>query len=170
MTDKKYITRGVLLSCDKGSHYRRMNLIKDHGIGMYIDGTLAEGKPEEGKPHPFVIDTDIMIGDETTPEDVQQNISWFGVCECCSEGKSICLKPDERKGTTDGNVTGHKCKPIITGNWENAKDTIEVQSINGSGHLLTTDSYLICNRGGIIKIVTDANGTTSDGTDYWDES
>lgn len=34
----------------------------------------------------------------------------------------------------------------------------------------TTDSYLICNRGGIIKIVTDANGTTSDGTDYWDES
>lgn len=171
MVDKKYVTRGALLRCDKGTHCRRINLIQDHGIGMELQG---EKKNSDGKDHPFLLDTDVIVGTEVDPDGQQQNISWFGICNEYSgeDAEHIILKPDTSlsKPTDTKNLSGSKCKPIITGTWECVKESIEVQSDNGCGHFLTTDSYLICNVcGGKISFVKDTKGQRSDGTDYWDE-
>lgn len=55
--EKEYLVRGALLSCDFGSHPRRLNLLKSHGI--YI------------KDHPMIMDSDCIV---------DENITYFGVC------------------------------------------------------------------------------------------
>lgn len=175
MSDRKFVTRGALMQCNKGSHCRRLNLINGHGFEMCIEGRTGESGEsmnENGKRHPFLLDTDTVVATEEMPGTEQQNISWFGVCtEAAYEGENICLQPDTSRGTPKNNETVHgtKCQPLIQGKWENTKEDIEFITANGSGTLLTTDSYLICDAcGGIISFVEE-DEETSNGTEYWDE-
>lgn len=38
MSDRKFVTRGALMQCDKGSHCRRLNLINGHGFEIVHRG------------------------------------------------------------------------------------------------------------------------------------
>lgn len=178
MADAKYVTRGALMWCDKGSHCRRINLINDHG--MRIDVTNLE---KEDKRYPFILDTDVAVGNEDCGKKDQQNISWFGVCnsDCLRTNERVGLKPDPRiagEGNT-ATVTGKKCCPEFPEGtrWESVKEKIAVDTLetlqkraNGemveSAHLLTTDSYLICPAGGGIIRFREVDNIVSDGTDY----
>lgn len=174
MADKKYVTRGALLQCSKGTHCRRLNLIHGHGIEISIEGRTDDaGAPmsEAGKRHPFMLDTDVIVATKDMSATVQQNISWFGVCrEPKYKGESITLHPDTALGEPKNKeVTGTRCHPVIHGTWESVKESVEVQGPNGTGRLLTTDSYIMCDAcGGRISFVQ-KDGEPSDGTDYWDE-
>ena len=56
----KYLVRGALLHCRYGSHARRLNLLKDHGVYTQNCPLIHE------------------LNCETAGE---RNISWFGVCQ-----------------------------------------------------------------------------------------
>lgn len=176
MADKKYVTRGALMQCSNGTHCRRLNLTQGHGFEMSIEGRTDDSgtaMSEAGKRHPFVLDTDIVVALPGMGADVQQNISWFGVCrEATYQGENVVLKPDTSLGEpkSHDNVTGTKCIPLITQSWEQVKDRVVIKGASGEeGHLLTTDSFLVCDQcGGCITFV-DVDGEVSDGTDYWDE-
>ena len=88
--------------------------------------------------HGVYINNNPLINDSDCTLD---NISYFGVCASQTPPKnavSVCLvkQEGESKGQT---VTGSKCCPNIVGKWNNVH-----------GQTVTTDSYLICNCGGII--------------------
>ena len=175
MADRKYVTRGALMQCSKGSHCRRLNLTNGHGFEISIEGRKDDSGAlmnEAGKRHPFVLDTDVIVATEGMSDTAQQNISWFGVCSDPKyKGESITLKPDTSRGEPKNkdNVTGTKCRPVISGEWEEVKDNVKVTGPNGTGKLLTTDSFLMCDAcGGRISFVSIDN-EKSDGTDYWDE-
>lgn len=77
MSDRKFVTRGALMQCDKGSHCRRLNLINGHGFEMCIEGRTGESGEsmnENGKRHPFLLDTDTVVATEEMPGTEQQNI------------------------------------------------------------------------------------------------
>ena len=172
MADKKYITRGALLECSNGTHCRRLNLIDGHEIEIDFEGAKDDSgklRSSKGKKHPFMLDCDTKIDGK----DSKYNISWFGVCKQPNySGKDVTLKPDPYRVSSknQSSVSGTKCEPKIKGKWQKVKKKVKVNSPNGTGCFLTTDSYLVCDRcGGIIRFVTDKKGNTSDGTDYWDE-
>lgn len=175
MADSKYVTRGALMQCSKGTHCRRINLVNGHGFEISIEGRLDDsGAPmsETGKRHPFILDTDVIVATQEMMETAQQNISWFGVCRDAKyKGESISLQPDTSRGKPKDkkNVTGIKCHPVISGYWEDVKESVKITGPNGTGHPLTTDSFLMCDAcGGCISFVS-IDGEKSDGTDYWDE-
>ncbi|MBR4083887.1 MAG: DUF4280 domain-containing protein [Lachnospiraceae bacterium] len=150
---RSYVTRGVVLKCDCGSHTRCANLIKDHGWGIDIEETADPKK----KMHPFLLDCDIVVGDENKDKMQQQNIAWFGVCKKNPENtEDILLKPDARLGE-EKNVNGKKCKPVILEGWQNCKEKFVVKSLAGDGKPLTSESYLVCKYGGVISIYKSEN-------------
>lgn len=122
--EKVYLVRGALLVCDCSTHPRRLNMPKSHG--MYVDN------------HPIAIDTDC----------VEENISYFGVCQSKTPPKgveTVRLAGYVMEGAT-GNaepVQGPKCKPDIVGKW-----------CQPYGQSLTSESYLVCNCGGVIYPIT----------------
>lgn len=123
--EKEYLVRGALLSCDFGSHPRRLNLLKSHGI--YI------------KDHPMIMDSDCIV---------DENITYFGVCSspgCTKEGGQITLAGYCPKGSKQAAppATGYKCQPKLLGGWQCVK-----------GNAVTSDSYLICACGGLISPVS----------------
>lgn len=143
---KSYVMRGATLVCDKGSHERKVNLIYDHGWGIDV----AAIDDENGKQHPFVLSKDIVIGNEGGPGNVQQNISWFGVCSGqIKDSEHICLK----KCGSEETVSGAKCMPKILTDWLRAKENIKLGKRNADASpLVANQSYLVCECGGVIKI------------------
>ena len=163
------------MQCSKGTHCRRLNLINGHGFEISIEGRVNDEGTlmnEDGKRHPFVLDTDVIVATQEMSDTVQQNISWFGVCrEPRYKGENITLQPDTSRGEPKDkkNITGTKCHPVISGVWEDVKDTVTITGPNGTGHPLTTESFLMCDAcGGRISFVS-IEDEISDGTDYWDE-
>lgn len=118
--EKQYLVRGALLVCDKGSHPRRLNLPKSHGAYVL--------------EHP-------MINEDDCGTD---NISYFGVC-CAgtppkgAETVNLVSYGEDAENKDAKTVQGPKCCPDIIGKWN---------ALHGG--VVTTDSYLICNCGGII--------------------
>jgi len=159
---KSYITRGVQLYCDCGTHLRRANLVIDHGFG--IDVAAIEN--EEKKPHPFLISSDNIVDDGSMKADEQQNITWFGVCKAGVKGtEDVILLPDKTlKPNETKNEVGKKCLPCILDGWQNVKKNISIKSMSGEGNPVTTESYLVCKYGGYIKILENSNGNEYDGS------
>ena len=122
MADEEvYLVRGAMLACDKGSHPRRLNLPMCHGAYAY-----------EG---PLIVSAD------SGPE----NVKFFGVCfsETPPEGAEVQEFEGYRpEGSTEevDPVEGPRCTPNIIGKW-----------MNCHGDCATTNSYLVCNCGGIIR-------------------
>lgn len=121
---KVYLVRGALLACDKGSHPRRLNMPKSHG--MYVDG------------HPVAIENDCG----------KDNIRYFGVCYSDTppqDAETVRLEGYvmEGSGDTAEPVQGPKCCPDILEKWCSAY-----------GQSVTSDSYLVCNCGGVISPIT----------------
>lgn len=134
MGDKpEYLVRGALLCCDKGSHPRRLNLPKAHGI--YAMG------------HPLIHKDDSIT---------EENISYFGICnsstppEGAEEIRLAGYIPEGEEVTAE-DVQGLKCKPDIIDGWHGIN---EKANISGDFPAVTTESYLICACGGLIQPYT----------------
>lgn len=134
---EEFLTRGAKLSCDCGSHKRRLNLVTDHGSRM--------DKEEAETLHPFVHAGDISCGEG-------KNITPFGVCQGKNPPPSPTVtfkKYCEDGGTTDALVQGKQCVPTIVDGWN---DVQEDDLLGGENGKVKTYSYLQCAYGGIIKV------------------
>lgn len=156
----EYLVRGALLRCRCGTHARRLNLLKCHGV--YIT------------THPVIHEANCVAG--LGPE--KDNIPFFGVCKApvpplvewvtytkdCPRDQSGC-PCGENPG---GFEIGWRCQPEIVGLW---KDTYPKTRIVDNGDLdrhdrdiatsgeelpkgysaVTTLSFLVCRYGGLIE-------------------
>ena len=138
-----YVVRGALLKCRYGSHCRRMNLPKCHGVY-----TLKK---------PLVFKKDCKGG----TEGAEYSITTFGVCSSPSNrtGGSVCLKKEAPRGPdgsftgkeASGTVTGTPCVPQIIGEWEGTHMDAHIGP-EGEEALITS-SFLVCQYGGLIEII-----------------
>lgn len=71
MADKIYLVRGARLQCTKGTHTRRLNIPRDHGMRM-ISADAYDG-------HPYVTSKDCEVGED-------KNIDYFGICSAYEDG------------------------------------------------------------------------------------
>jgi len=132
--EHEYLVRGAMLYCDKGTHPRRLNLPKGHGV-------YFKGKPAIRKD-------DCVAGDHVT---------YFGVCTSDSPpngAEEVLLSGYVLKGEspdTVEDVCGMKCSPEIVGEWRSVNKRA---NITGEIAAVTTDSYLVCACGGLIKVAT----------------
>ncbi|RDY32219.1 DUF4280 domain-containing protein [Lachnotalea glycerini] len=127
----EYLVRGALLSCQCGSHPRRLNLPKCHGI-YYGE-------------HPMMGEMDCII---------EENISYFGVCSSSTppaNAETITLAAYSENVESGEVVEGFICCPNIIGTWRNPHDTSQISKGEAA---ITTDSYLICSCGGLIQPMT----------------
>lgn len=143
MSDEKeeYLVRGALLYCKKGSHPRRLNLPQCHGI--YVMG------------HPVIQEMDCVP---------VENISYFGVCQADTppEGAEEVLMDvyvPQGEESTGEEIQGPRCSPDIVGKWRSIHAPTKIK---GEEQAVTTQSYLVCNCGGIIEPLTS-------GQEYEDE-
>lgn len=135
-----YSVRGALLYCNAGSHCRRLNLPRSHGVYILNHAAMHAGDNVGG-----------MEGSNI-------NITTFGICSLREGGESITLKkeaPRNSDGTytgdpSDGVVRGCPCLPTITDLWQDTHADTKI----GAEQLpaLTTLSFLMCTHGGIIRI------------------
>jgi len=156
-----YLVRGANLFCNCGSHVRKLNLPKCHGV--YIT------------EHPMIHKLDRIPGDAF-------NIPSFGVCTAPSSNlidpkETVTYKLrnyDEQGNQIDieedfGVVTGVKCRPIITQPWIDThvitrvvdngdKDPFDKHKSHHSSNkgydAVTTASFLFCDCGGFIEPLT----------------
>lgn len=158
MSLSEYLVRGAYLVCTNGSHKRKLNLPKCHGIYEGI--------------HPLVHELECVAEPVCGRE--KCNITHFGVC-CPVEGsppptEMVTYKktPKNSKDDTWGRVTGFKCEPVIIGTWQRPcpftrivdngdKDPLDRSFVimeQQGLRTLTMDSFLVCLYGGIITPVT----------------
>lgn len=138
----EYLVRGALLSCDCGSHKRKMNLPKSHGAVVGLEEPLVHAK-------------------DSLSED---NITFFGVCTGGNPppGEDVYFQKEgtfdengNRKSVGFGIVTGPVCDPDIIGEWEVPYEaTLIADDTNPQGvPSITLKSFLVCSHGGIITPV-----------------
>ena len=160
---REYLVRGAVLICTNGSHKRKINLPKCHGIYAGIHPLL----------HELEYLTESACGREKC------NITHFGVC-CPAEGSppptetiTYTKTRENSKDGIEGKVTGCKCEPVIIGRWKNthiltkivdngdknpsdrqlATCAVAVRGPLGQS-ALTMNSFLVCKYGGMITPVT----------------
>lgn len=147
----EYLVRGADLICDKGSHIRKINLPKCHGVYVGEFPLLHELE--------CVSECQSGIG--------KCNITFFGVCEANppTETKAYTKTVQNSKDGTAGQVIGCKCEPCIVGCWngcygktrivdngiKNPEDRSNPTGIYTGQSTLTTESFLVCKYGGIIQ-------------------
>lgn len=128
----EYLVRGAMLVCQCGSHPRRLNLPRCHGVYMM--------------EKPIIRKDDCIVG---------KNIEYFGVCSGSTppEGaETITLTPYDKNSSSSGkNAEGPKCTPQIIEKW---RCTNEESKISGEETAVTIDSYLVCRCGGLIQPVS----------------
>jgi hypothetical protein len=142
----EYLVRGATLICSNGTHKRKLNLPKCHGV--YIG--------EHPVMHELECVSEAVCGRDKC------NIAFFGICipETGSppptEVKTYSMTEKNSKAGIAAVVTGHKCKPCIIGQW---RDTYDATKIVDNGdkagrsaglNTLTTGSFLVCRYGGLI--------------------
>lgn len=138
-SDTPYVVRGALLRCSCGTHKRRLDLRKDHGM-VFTD--------EDGNMFPMATTADCLL---ETEDEANANIKYFGICK-------NTLNPP----TTDniylvgengeGRIKGPKCDLSIDKEkgWQRIKEDAKLNESN----LLTMDSILICRRCALVEIET----------------
>lgn len=142
-TPEAYVVRGALLKCQYGSHCRRLNLPRCHGVY-----TLKK---------PIVFKRDCKGG----TEGADINITTFGVCTCPGNptGGSVCLEKEAPRNpdgsftgeAASGTVTGTPCIPDIIDVWEDTHGETHIGKEDEEA--LTTRSFLVCSYGGLIEII-----------------
>jgi len=138
-----YVVRGALLKCQFGSHCRRLNLPRCHGVY-----TLKK---------PIVFKRDCKGG----MEGADINVTTFGVCTSPGNptSASVCLKKEAPRNpdgsftgdAASGTVTGAPCMPEIIGAWEDTHGETHIGEEDEEA--LTTRSFLVCAYGGLIEII-----------------
>lgn len=138
-----YVVRGALLHCQYGSHCRRMNLPRCHGVYT--------------TKKPIVFKRDCKGG----TEGADINITTFGVCSCPGNptGGSVCLEKEAPRNpdgsftgeAASGTVTGTPCIPDIIDVWDGTHAETHIGKENEEA--LTTRSFLVCSYGGLIEII-----------------
>lgn len=149
----EYLVRGAVLVCNKGSHKRKINLPKCHGIYVREFPVL----------HELECVTECQCGIEKC------NITYFGICEAKppTEIKTYIKTPFNSRDGRTGVVEGCKCEPIIIGTWQDCHEMTRIvdngiknpmdrrrEEKEGKGKgqsILTMRSFLICKYGGIIE-------------------
>lgn len=146
----EYVVRGALLKCEYGSHCRKLNLPKCHGVKIM--------------GHPVMNDGDILagLGDDSDKNII--NIPSFGICDSPNKGKigegTIDLKKDKPRDpktgeiigeAQDGIITGKRCKPEFIDNWQQSYSKTKIG--NSENYAITTNSFLVCKYGGTITIL-----------------
>ncbi len=155
----EYVVRGALLYCDCGSHHRRLNLPVCHGV--------YRGQ------HPLMRSDDCKAG----LEGASIHLTSFGICNGFGSDNigqgNISLEPEVLgedglpiQGEADGSVIkGNRCMASIpSGTWENVH--YETQITDEGKFALTTNSFLKCKHGGIIRVVTSGQETVMTEKDY----
>ncbi len=149
----EYLVRGATLVCRNGSHKRRINLKKCHGV--YIGS------------HPLIHELDCVPGDN-------YNIAMFGVCQptggpgVSRETVSYVKTEENSRDGSSGTVTGEKCTPVIIGVWQDTYPSTRIVD-NGLKNpedrarawsrmetpcgeaTVTCNSFLVCKYGGLIE-------------------
>lgn len=160
----EYLVRGATLVCRNGSHKRRINLRKCHGV--YIGS------------HPLIHELDCVSGDA-------HNIAMFGVCEptgetgACRETVSYVKTEENSRDGSSGTVTGEKCTPVIIGVWQDtypstrivdnglknpadrAKAWSKMETPDGEA-AVTCNSFLVCKYGGLIEPIDSGQNTENE--------
>lgn len=132
--EKEYVVRGAMLYCEKGTHPRRLNLPKCHGV--------------------YLLDKPMIRKNDCIAE---KNISSFGVCTADTPpdgAEEILLGGYVLEGEDADmveDVFGFACKPDIIGEWRSVNHK---SCVTGEFPAVTIDSYLVCACGGLIKIAT----------------
>lgn len=142
-TPEAYVVRGALLKCQYGSHCRRLNLPRCHGVY-----TMKK---------PIVHKQDCKGG----TEGADINVTTFGVCTCPgnpTRGSVTLKKEAPRNGdgsftgdAASGTVTGTPCIPDIIDIWDDAHEETHIGKENEEA--ITTHSFLVCSYGGLIEII-----------------
>lgn len=122
----EYLVRGALLQCECGSHPRKMNLKRSHGI--YVNG-----KPQ-------ILQSDCTL----------ENIPFFGICSSETPPKDAETVSFEAYGNSEQTVTGCQCCPDIIGKWRNCN---EANGKDVDELMVTNESYLVCRCGGLIQVI-----------------
>lgn len=145
MSNGEFLVRGATLICSNGSHKRKINLPKCHGVYAGMHPLLHEW---ECLSEPF-------CSKETC------NITPFGVCVPTvgcppTEIKMYKKTKYNSKDGKAGTVEGYQCMPTFTGTWMNTYPYTRILDNGDKSNdrqglaTLTTDSYLVCKYGGLI--------------------
>lgn len=131
----EYTTRGVSLRCKFGTHTRRVNLKKDHGVALV--------HKDDKYYHPLLLEDDCILND---------NINVFGLCNSPSVPKEqkITLLDEE----TNEPIKGYPCVCQILGEWADTKENLTINDKK----VLTTKSFLVCAYLGVIEVKDGCNG------------
>jgi hypothetical protein len=146
--ENKYALRGSVLSCQYGTKYAKLDCLKDHGV--------YKGK------NPVLAITDCA----------ESNIHNFGSCLCPESnyaGRLPMTVGQDSNGVAaikvPQNTYAHICVPVIgkSSVWHQAGSDVLIDA-NQKGYvpMLLDDAVLICQYGGIIRIVEVPN-TSGDG-------
>ncbi len=105
-----YLVRGALLKCSCGSHERKLNVLKDHGV--YV------------KEKPLIHQLD---------KEKEKNITYFGVCNSDSEyldteevSLELDIKDENGEVVDTENVKGKRCEPYIMREWMDTKKKVRI--------------------------------------------
>ena len=155
--DKENLVRGALLKCNCGSHYRRLNLRKDHGV-------LVRERP---RIHEKDAVPDTYSGGDP-------NICWFGICSSVLDHKEplkkekIRLQPYTQTDAygrylavpQDASIVGIRCRPKFERNeWQQCDSYASISEdgpfsqggVYDFYNVATLQSYIMCIHGGVIS-------------------
>lgn len=153
-----YLLRGATLRCTLGTHPRKLNLPKSHG--MFVNGeAVANGSDHIGEYDANIIDSE--ANEHTIGNSMGCNIRMFGVCKSPNNPS----KKDNVKFTAygedgkelDNPVKGKQCYVQIDGTWEGKKDNLKIND----DEAITMGCFLKCRFGGFIFAIADGQDTTS---------
>ncbi len=156
MLSNEFLVRGALLRCRFGSHQRKLNILKDHGVyvgdkplahkldRVEFENVMSFGVCSSGskylKSKSVLLEKEII--DEkgnVKKENVRgvdrvefENVMSFGVCSSGSKylkSKSVLLEKeiiDEKGNVKKENVRGAACIPCILGTWLDTKKKVRL--------------------------------------------
>ena len=137
-----YVVRGALLRCQFGSHCKKLNLPRCHGV--------------YARKQPMAHKNDCIGG----PAGPMINVPSFGICSCPTNPCTTKITlPREAHRNADGSLSGAPpsgvavgapCIPVIVQGWNNAHSKMLIGK-EGEPALLTS-STLTCLYGGLIDI------------------
>lgn len=176
----EYLVRGATLICSNGSHKRKVNLPKCHGVYVGENPVLHELE--------CVTEASMFM-----PGIEKQNVTFFGVCDPI-DGEPpqtpvvqyIKLKQNSKDGQ-EGVVEGHRCRPEIIGHWRNTYEATRIvdngdkvpsdracineNDVSPVGqNTVTTDSFLVCKYGGLIEPIDSGQENVVSPLDFYDLS
>ena len=141
MSENYYLTRGARLKCSEGTHTRRLNIPKDHGLRI-IAADQYDG-------HPYVTCQDCEVGDD-------KNICYFGICNLLTENEGLIH-------ATSANLADmSKVKSVL--------ETTKASNYNGSSETSSSssDSQDISSNSENVEEKKEINLNAAQDTELWE--